>query len=185
MTRVWLAAVAVIVLELLWYRQYARFDAEFHFWLHGLIGAALGLAALTAARLLAHRRSGGSGHVRPRITPWEAAFLGHVYSALPDILFLAAGAPHDYWMDAFAFHITVHFVPAPVLTALALFLLALLGYGLAMTGRPRVSGVGVGAFAAAALVATLALASAASIPDDIQDLRANPRLAWHHADHEH
>ncbi len=185
MKRLWLAAVAVIILEVLSYREYARFDAEFHFWLHGLIGAALGLAALTAARLLARRRGDGSSPVRPRVTPWEAAFLGHVYSALPDILFLAAGVPHHYWMDVFTFHITVHFVPAAVLTALALFLLALLGYGLAMTGRPRVTGAGVGTFAAAALVATLALAAAAPIPDDIQDLRAHPRLAWHHADHGH
>jgi hypothetical protein len=175
--RSWVTAAAVIALEVLLYAEYAQLDGEFHYWLHGLIGAALGLTALATARLLSPRRRDA---VRPRVSPWEAAFLGHLYSALPDILFLTGGVLHDYWMDVFAFHITVHFIPAPVLTSLGLFLLALAGYALVMTGRPRPAAAGLGALAAAAVLATVGLVAAAPIPDDIQDLRSTPRLAWHH-----
>lgn len=112
------------------------------------------------------------------------AFLGHLYSALPDVAFLTGGVLHDCWMDVFAFHITAHFIPAP-LTALALFLLALAGYALAASGRPRPAVAGLGALGAAALLATVALWAAAPIPDDIQDLRSNSRLAWHHTGMEH
>jgi hypothetical protein len=40
-------------------------------------------------------------------------------------------------MNVFAFHITVHFIAAPILTALALFLLALAGYAPAAPARRR------------------------------------------------
>jgi hypothetical protein len=48
------------------------------------------------------------------VTPWEAGWLGHVYSAVPDVLCLGFGVLHVLWMDVFAFHITVHFIPAPL-----------------------------------------------------------------------
>ena len=80
-------------------------------------------------------------------------------------------------MDAFALHITVHFIPAPVPTALALFLLALAAYGLVMSersarrrDRPYRRGPDHhrgGPFAAA-------------VPISVQGLRSDPRLAYHH-----
>ncbi|WP_219416393.1 hypothetical protein [Pseudonocardia nigra] len=182
MIRSWVAGAAVIALEVLLYLEYARLHGQFHYWLHGLIGAALGLAALATARLISRRR--GDATIRPRVTPWEAAFVGHLYSALPDFLFLGGGVLHDYWMDVFAFHITAHFVPAPILTALALFLLALAGYALATTGRPRPIPTAA-ALGAGAVLAIVALIAAAPVPDDVQDLRSSPRLAWHVGDHTH
>jgi ABC-type Na+ efflux pump permease subunit len=183
MIRSWITAGVVIALETVLYVEYAQLDGEFHFWLHGLIGAAVGLAALAAARLLSRRR-GDESTLRPRMTPWEAAFLGHFYSALPDILFLGGGVLHDNWMDVFAFHITAHFVPAPILTALVLFLLALAAYVLAMAARPRAAQTAA-VLGLAGFLATAALFAAAPVPDDIQDLRSSPRLAWHHVGGQH
>ncbi|WP_219419741.1 hypothetical protein [Pseudonocardia nigra] len=175
----------MVLAEILLYTQYARFDGEFHYWLHGLIGGALGLAVLTLARLTTRARPDMMATtigVGTGAAPWEAGFLGHLYSAFPDILFLAADQPHDYWMDAFAFHITAHFIPAPIPAALALFLLALAGYTLATTPRRAPRTAAALAISTAAVTSALALSAAAPIPTDIQDLRAHPRLAWHHPD---
>jgi hypothetical protein len=182
MIRSSIAAVAAVTTEVVLYVQYAGFDGQFHFWLHGLLGGALGLTVLSAARLIARRRDTAGRLIGSRTAPWAAAFLGHVYSAFPDVLFLTAELPHQRWMDVFAFHITAHFVPAPVLTALAVFLLALFGYGLAMVGGRRSTTAGVVALGAGALLATWALAIAGPIPDDIQDLRTHPGLAEHRAE---
>jgi hypothetical protein len=178
----WLVTAAVVAAEAVFYVQYAGFDGQFHFWLHGLLGAALGLTALTAARLTAPRRDTAGRMIGCRSVPWVAGFLGHLYSAFPDVLFLTAGVPHQRWMNAFAFHITAHFLPAPILTALAVFLLALVGYGLAMVGRRRTTTAGIAALGAAALVATWTLATAEPIPDDIEDLRTRPGFAEHHTE---
>lgn len=127
------SGVAVVLVEGYLYYSYAQLDAQFHFWLHALLGAALGLAALTGLRLLlAHPRTGTSS---TGTAPWAAGLTGHLYSALPDVLFLGFGVLHMLWMDAFAFHITIHFIPAPLLTVLAVFLLTLTAYGLAMSRR--------------------------------------------------
>jgi hypothetical protein len=172
-------SVALVVLVEVWlYYQYAQLDAEFHFWLHALLGAALGLAALTGLRLLLARR-------RPRpssdgAAPWASGLAGQLYSALPDVLFLGFGVLHMLWMDVFAFHITVHFIPAPLLTMLALFLLTLVGYGLAMSRR-RLPAAGTLTAAGAVLAAALALAG--PIPDDIQDLLVDRGLALCPIDH--
>jgi thioredoxin 1 len=176
-TRHVLGAVVVLAGELYLYLRYASLDGEFHYWLHGLLGWALGLSALTAPRL---RRPapGRAGALSP--TPWEAVGVGHLYSAAPDILFLTTGVLHARWMDAFALHITVHFVPAPILTALVVFLLAAGAYALAMSRRRRLAAGGLLAGVAAFAVA---VAFAAPIPTSIQDLRADRRLAWHHGEH--
>jgi hypothetical protein len=124
-------------------------------------------------RLVAVRRRDRDPASGP-LAPWEAGWLGHVYSAVPDVLFLGFGVLHVLWMDVFAFHITLHFIPAPLLTMLALFLLALLAYGLTASRRPRTgaSTLGVGA-----AVLTVALAMAEPLPDSIHDLRTDRGIA--------
>ena len=116
------SASLIVVVEVLFYRQYAHLGAEFHFWLHSLFGAALGIVALTSWQLLRPQN-------KNTISAWEAGFIGHIYSAIPDVLFIAVGVLHMYWMDIFALHITLHFVRQPILTMLVLFLIALLAYG--------------------------------------------------------
>ncbi len=75
--------------ELYLYLRYASLDGQFHFWLHGLLGWALGLVVLTALRLRA------GDNARPvRVTAWEAVGLAHLYSAFPDILFLSGELLH-------------------------------------------------------------------------------------------
>ena len=116
-----MTASLLIIIEIIFYRQYAHLGAEFHFWLHGLFGTALGVSALTIWQIVSRKTTS--------ISAWEAGFLGHIYSAIPDILFIAVGLLHMYWMDIFALHISVHFIPAPIPTMLGLFLLALLAPG--------------------------------------------------------
>jgi hypothetical protein len=180
MKRDYAGAAAVLLIEAYLYARYAQLDAQFHYWLHGLLGAALALAGLTATRLIRGRRrpQSASAPRRRALTAWEAAGLGHLYAAFPDVLFLTFRLPHDYWMDAFGLHITVHFIPAPLLIALALFLLTLTGYGL-VTAQLR--GPATAALSAAALTAVAAISLASSAPTRIDDLRDDPRLAYHHA----
>jgi hypothetical protein len=171
-----LGAAALLAGELYLYLRYGSLDGQFHFWLHGLLGWALGLSVLAVLRL----RAGGSA--RPaRVTAWEAVGLAHLYSAFPDILFLTGEVLHARWMDVFALHITVHFIPAPVLTALVLFLLATAGYGLAMSRQRRAA---AGGLIAASATLAVAVAFAAPLPSSIEDLRNDPRLALHR-DHHH
>jgi hypothetical protein len=178
MKRDYAGAAAVLLIEAYLYARYAQLDAQFHYWLHGLLGAALGLAGLTATCLIRGRRRPQSTSAPRALTAWEAAGLGHLYAAFPDVLFLTFKLPHDYWMDAFGLHITVHFIPAPLLVSLALFLLTLTGYGLvtAQLRRPAAA-----ALSAAALTAVAAISLAPSVPTRIDDLRDDPRLAYHHA----
>jgi hypothetical protein len=182
MRRHYVGAAVVVVAEVYLYYRYAQLDAWFHYWLHGLLGGALGLAALTVARLVTRRqRTREERHSGSGFTPWEVGGLGHLYAAFPDVLFLSFGVPHLYWMDVFAFHVTVHFVPRPLVTVLVLFLLSLAAYGLVLSRRPRTA-------AATASVAGVAFAAAlilaAPVPASIQDLRSDPRLAWHGGYHQ-
>jgi hypothetical protein len=179
MKRDYAGAAAVLLIEAYLYARYAQLDGQFHYWLHGLLGAALGLAGLIAIRLIRGRRRSQvtSAPRRRALTAWEAVGLGHLYAAFPDVLFLTFRLPHDYWMDAFALHITVHFIPAPLPTALALFLLTLTGYGLVTAQRRRPA---TAALSAAALTAIAAISLASSVPTRIEDLRDDPRLAYHH-----
>ncbi len=168
-----LGAVALVTGELYLYLRYASLDGQFHYWLHGLLGWALGFA-LTALRL----RAGDSA--RPA---WETVGLGHLYSAFPDILFLTGEILHAPWMDVFAVHITVHFIPAPVLPVLVLFLLATAGYELAMTRQRRAAAGGLIAAGSTWAVA-VAVTLAGPLPSSIEELRDDRRLALHR-DHHH
>jgi hypothetical protein len=47
--------------ELYLYLRYASLDGQFHFWLHGLLGSALGLVVLTALRLASATRQWPTG----------------------------------------------------------------------------------------------------------------------------
>jgi hypothetical protein len=171
-----LGGAALLVGELYLYLRYASLDGQFHFWLHGLLGSALGLSILAVLRL----RAGGNAQPA-RVTAWEAVGLAHLYSASPDILFLTGEVLHARWMDVFALHISVHFIPAPVLTALVLFLLATASYGLAMSRRRRAA---AGGLIAAGATLAVAVTFAAPLPSSIEDLRDDPRLALHR-DHHH
>jgi hypothetical protein len=173
MTRRWISLALVVLTEGYLHYRYAQFGAEFHFWLHGLFGAALGLAALTGLRMLAAyrwRRDPGSGAV----AAWEAGWAGHLYSAVPDVLFLGFGVLHVLWMDVFAFHITLHFIPAPLLTMLGLFLLTLAAYGLATTHRPRLA---LGALGLATGLLITALALAEPLPTSLTELTTDRGFA--------
>ncbi|MGH9149279.1 MAG: hypothetical protein ACRD0F_02960, partial [Acidimicrobiales bacterium] len=109
--------LVVVAAEVLVYLRYQAFGAEFHFWLHGMVGGTLGLGALATLRLLRPGR-------RPP-SMWAAAGAGHAYAAFPDVLFLGAGLLHVWWMDVFALHVRIHFVPAPLATMFVGFSLAL------------------------------------------------------------
>ena len=165
--RRWTTLLLVALFEVWLYDAYSDLGAQFHFWLHSLFGAALGVAALTLLRLARRRRDGA-------VAPWESGWLGQLYSVLPDILFLGFGVLHMLWMDVFALHITLHFVPRPLLTMWALFALTLLGYGLAMTGRRRPA---LGALALTAAVLAAVLAAAPGLPDTIGEIRDHDGLA--------
>ena len=131
------------------YARYAESGAEFHFWLHALLGGALGLALLTLLRLRWPREA----------RPWrahEATRAGHLYSAVPDVLFLVLGALHVAWMDVFALHITAHFLwPQPLAAAFVLWALAVAAWAAMRVDRRRTAVallVFAGAFLGSALV---------------------------------
>lgn len=123
-----ITAAAVLVIELLIFSKYAGLGAELHFWLHALSGAALGLALLTLWKLYGKPPA-------PAVSPWEAGVAGHIYSIIPDVLFILFGAQHMHWMDIFGLHISLHYVPYPVMASLVLFSLSLIAYRLAATGK--------------------------------------------------
>jgi hypothetical protein len=171
--RAWPSLVFVLATEAYLYYRYALLGAQFHFWLHGLFGAALGLAALTLLRTLTTGRRPRHDPATGAVAPWEAGWLGHIYSAFPDLLFLGFGVLHMLWMDVFAFHIALHFVPAPLITMLVLFVLTLLAYGLAASRKPVLA---TGALLAATGILLAALALAEPIPDSLADLHVDRGL---------
>jgi len=160
-----LTAALVIAVEAYLFRRYSQLGAVFHFWLHGLFGAALGFFALTVVTLVRRRRVGDV---------WTAGFLGHVYSAAPDVAFLTVGVLHYLWMDVFAFHVSLHFVPAPLVTMFSVFAFSVTAWAAATLGRRRIA---AGLLALAVAVTSVALAVRRPIPDTLTELRADPSLA--------
>jgi hypothetical protein len=157
--------VLVLVVEASLAVSYARLDVLVHYWLHALAGATAGLAVLVAVALVRRHRAPGA---------WLSAGAGHLVSAVPDVLFLAAGVLHVRWMDVFAAHITVHFLPAPLVTLTVLFAVAVAAWAAVACGRRR---------AAAALLALLLAGSAGALraagepPRTLDGLREAPEIA--------
>ena len=161
----------LVVAEVVLYARYARLGAELHWWLHGLVGVGLG-AAVVAATVAARARS-----ARAPVPPAAlvaAVAVGHVVSALPDVLFVASDVLHVPWMDVFALHISIHFVPWPLPTTYALAAIGLLAWAAASSGAQRTA---VALVAAEVVVLVVALGVRAPIPRTLEDVRAAEQLA--------
>ena len=144
-------------------QAYVTRGTTWHLLLHTLIGLGLGLAAGAAVSSLTQSRS-GSGR-RPEqegrpFGPVRWAVAGQLVSIVPDLLFAVIRIPHARWMDVFVGHITIHLVPAPLLVALAVFLLGSSAWFAAVVLRRRLGG----ALLAVATVASLGLALALADP---------------------
>ena len=164
-----LVSSAVVGLESYLFLRYAELGALFHFWLHGLFGAAIGWAvlALVQLRRTRDRRSA-------RSTVWVAALIGHLYSAAPDVLFLTLDQVHQPWMDLFALHIGIHFLPAPLLTTFTVFSLALAAWASAVLGGDRMAMV---LLAAVVALTGIAWVARDAPPATLEELRQSPQLA--------
>lgn len=162
-----LVAAAVAVAEAYLLSRYQAFHALWHFWLHSLLGAGLGAAVLTGVSAARRRQPSA-------VAVWMAGFAGHLLSALPDVLFLAAGVLHAPWMDVFAAHIGIHFLPAPLAVTFAVFALGLLSWPLLMDGRVRTA-AGVAAVTVLAVISVPAVSPGP--PSSLEELRAAPQLA--------
>ncbi len=161
------AAALVAAVEGYFFARYAENGALFHFWLHLLLGGWVGLALLTLHRLTTRRAS--------RVRPWNAGFFGHMYSAVPDVLFLMVGLLHASWMDVFALHITAHFLwPNALVAGLVLWSLAVLAHAAAVWGASRVA---VGALAASVAFLVAGVGLRAPLPGTLGELRAE-QTAW-------
>jgi hypothetical protein len=155
-----LAPLLVVAAEVGIYLRYAAFGAEFHYWLHGLFGAALGFLLVAALRL--------AGRRPPTAAVWVAGLLAHLVSSTPDALYLNLGVVHVRWMDVFAFHISIHFVDRPLLVVLMAFVGALAAWGAAVLRRPALA---LSCSALVVLVAAGALATRAPIPSSLAEVR--------------
>lgn len=163
-----ITASFIVFIEVILYRQYASLNSEFHFWLHGLFGAAIGLTALTIWNLVSRKPAAISG--------WEAGFLGHIYSAVPDILFIIFGVLHMYWMDVFALHISVHFLPAPVATMLGIFFISLMAYGLSSDGYRKAA---TACLVVMVSVLSISTAFKAPVPTNLREVQNhNLKYSW-------
>lgn len=161
------AAVLVVAVELYFFARYTENGALFHFWLHLLLGGWVGLGLLTVHRLVTRRAS--------RVRPWNAGYFGHMYSAVPDVAFLAIGVLHATWMDVFALHITAHFLwPNALVAGLVLWSLAVLAHGAAVWGA---RGLSVGALVAGIGFLALGVSLRAPLPSTLGELREQ-QTAW-------
>lgn len=79
-------------------------------------------------------------------------------------------------MDVFALHVTIHFIPTPLLTAFVTFALALVAWATAGIGR---RGLAFGALTLTVTVTVTAVALALRTPPPatLDELRANSQLA--------
>lgn len=98
--------------------SYEANDAGFHYLAHLFAGASL---ALLVMALIAWRRG------RPVRFPLMWITAAHLFAMAPDFAFMD-GAPHEHWMDVFAGHIDIHFIPGANLTLFAVFAGSLAAY---------------------------------------------------------
>ena len=162
------AAVLVVAVEVYFFIRYAENGALFHFWLHLLLGGWVGLGLLTLHRLATRRTS--------PVRPWNAGFFGHMYSAVPDVLFLMIGLLHYLWMDVFALHITAHFLwPNALVAGLVLWTLAVLAHGAAVCGGRALA---AGALATSLAFLATGIALRAPLPSTLEELRESEASSW-------
>lgn len=168
--RVLLAVAAVLVVEVVAGIAYARRGTGVHYWLHLMNGVTAG-AAVWAVVLL--RRPwvdrSGAGAI-------TAVAAGHLFAAVPDLLFLWGGVLHVRWMDVFAVHIRIHMVPQALWTSLVLLAVALGAWRLADAGRRRSAAAAV---AALVVLTAGALLAAPPIPTSVAEVQAlAPDQLW-------
>lgn len=159
-----LGLMLFIVIEGYAYRRYVLLGSQFHFWLHTLFGATVGMTLATALQL-----------VRPhlRVPGLAIGAVAHLWSAFPDVLFIGVGAVHQRWMDVFAGHISVHFIPQPIVSSAGLLLIAGLAASLVSAGRRRTASL---ALVAVVGLGGLAFALRSPIPTTLDDVRSDPQL---------
>lgn len=167
-SRTALVAALVLGAEAYTYARYAAYGAQWHFWLHALLGGWAGLAVLVGFRLLLPARPQRAG-------PWESGFAGHLWSAAPDVLFAALGLLHARWMDVFGVHVTVHLVPAPLVVVLALWGLGLAAYGALRLGARRAAGA---LLAGSVLLLGAAVATADPLPASLAEVVPDSGAWW-------
>lgn len=156
--------------EVYLYTRYAALGTQFHFWLHALVGGGIGFAGLTVAALVRRRPLPRRGLLA--VGAWILA--AHLYAVFPDILFIAADALHVPWMDVFALHITIHFIPLPILTTAVVFFAALGAWTAAALGRRRLA---AGALIVVTAVAGAGLGLRSPIPRSLAEVcAADPAL---------
>ncbi len=161
-----IGAVLLAATEAYLLLRYARLGTELHYVLHLLHGAAFGLGTWVLI-----------GLVRPRHRPPEeerqaaltAAYTGHLFAAVPDIAFIAAGALHVRWMDVFAVHIRIHMVPQALWVTWGMMLTAVVAWLALRAGRRAVA---AGAMVLLMATVTGALILAPPIPETVAEVRA-------------
>lgn len=164
--RLAVAGVAVAALELVLWQRYAALDVTLHYWLHLLHGTAAGIALWVAVAAARWRPADPAAR---RLGLLTAAVAGHLFTAIPDVLFLVGGLLHRRWMDVFAVHIRIHMVPGALWVALGLLGLSLTAWLGLSAGHRRAACVGV---AAVAVATTVAVAVAPPIPSTLAEVEA-------------
>ena len=106
----WIALVLYEVILLV--HQYASRGTSWHYLVHSMIGAGLGLGIAAIIASVRHQPS----------NPWLWALFLQTISMLPDYIFIFTRMPHDQWMDVFVGHISIHTSPQPLLIALMIFI---------------------------------------------------------------
>lgn len=161
--RIGLGMIVAAEAYFLW--RYASLGTELHYWLHLLHGVAFGLGAWVAVNVVRRRALTVAAQ---REGALAAGFAGHMYAAVPDIVFLAAGALHVRWMDVFAIHIRIHMVPAALWVSWAFMVLAVAGWVALASGRRWMAGALV---ATLVVAVTVAVSLAPPIPSTVQEVR--------------
>lgn len=163
--RILAGAIVVLAVEAyLWWR-YALLGAQLHFWLHLMHGMAFGLGTWTVARLVVNRSLDAAVH---RGAAASAAFGGHLFAAMPDLLFIAGGVVHMRWMDVFAVHIRGHMIPGALWVSVGMVGLAAAGWVAMTADRSRSAWAFISALV---LTVAISLMIAPPIPDTLEEVR--------------